>query len=135
MTSTLATFLDYAVMDQQFPLILELVTAESGLPVLQETEKILIFRQRIIEIVKDTAILLGKKDGVALFQLTAENFRGIFEIVTAIRKNGFFLMNEQQFHFPDTLKIIFFMKEDFKKTLPESTQEEIHYIFSPIFEA
>lgn len=136
MTSTLATFLEYAVMDQQFPLILESSTSAPGeISVLGETEKILTSRKRVPEIVKDITTLLQKKDGIALFQLTAENFQETFEIVTAIRKNGFFERNGAQFHFPDSLKMIFFMKEDFKKTLPENTQEELHYIFSPLFEA
>ena len=124
-------------MDQQFALV---VYAD---PLLKKDLIKIIERKKSkgdIELVSgkfligDSAgVLFGRKDGLLLFEINAENFDEVFEAVSQIRRNGAYLKGASKFMFPDNLKMIFTIDKIFLEGIPSGKREKVLYVFSPVY--
>jgi len=111
-------FVQLAVMDQQFPLVViknegqleQLKTAIEGqvMPVIEANN---------IQTLKNTA------EGMVLFNLTTENHEEICEI----------LANYEGGTFPITLKMMFVIDKEFLESLSDHQHTSIITLFSPVF--
>lgn len=111
-------FVQLAIMDQQFPLV---ITEEGGhleqLKGILDEQNMPIVESEEIETLKNT------EEGMVLFTLTADNHETLCHI----------LENYEGGTFPLTLKTMFVIEKAFLESLPDTQHTNIITLFSPVF--
>ena len=121
MNSKLDMFLELALMDRQFAL----VVAKNWKEQVIEVTELLTRKKFNYKISSDVQVLFETGDEhLILFEINPQNFQKILKDVRKIRLNGFL---------PDGLKIIFTIAENLLKEQTDEIQDQILCVFSPIF--
>ena len=135
--SKLEMFTEFALMDQQFALVVYVD------PVLKADLKKILERKKTrgdielasgkIEVSDSLDLLFKKKEGLILFELNGQNFDEVFDAVSQIRHKGTYIRGTVKFLFPDNLKMIFTADRYFLDGLSSAKKEKVLYIFSPVY--
>lgn len=111
-------FVQLAVMDQQFPLV---IAENEGhieqLKLALEGEAAPLIESNDVKTLKNTS------EGLVLFKLTAENQRELVKILETY-EGGIF---------PITLKMVFVIDKELLSSLPDDQHTNIITLFSPVF--
>ena len=111
-------FVQLAVMDQQFPLVITENEAHlEQLKLALEGEAAPVIESSDIKTLRDT------EEGMVLFKLTAENQGELCEILETYEGGTF----------PITLKMMFVIKKELLESLPDNQHTNIITLFSPVF--